>query len=350
MQRHSTLTLTVIVLATCVLGLRLHVGSPVAHAAQTWGVQVGGDPTAGVTAINFYPRSLTIAVGDTVNYSFPALEPHSLTFDDGGSGLFPGDFSPDSPSRGDLDVTKAFSPFNVDGSSATYDGSQVIASGAPLDPPDQRVPFAVTFTKPGVFHFECAIHGPVMEGDVIVAAAGSSLPETPAQVDARASTDMANDLSKTLAQTKLFPLKPMNIAGPAGATIHTLSAGAVGSNTSIAQFLPRDITVKRGDYVVWNQPDVNEFHTVTFLSGAPTPAFFQLIPSASGPPRFVLPFSVNAPSGGSTYTGTGIVNSGAITSGNSYTLKIDAPPGTYQYVCLFHVDLYDHKGTITVTP
>jgi hypothetical protein len=51
-----------------------------------------------------------------------------------------------------------------------------------------------------------------------------------------------------------------------------------------------------------------------------------------------------------TYTGNGIVNSGSLTSGNSFALKIDAPPGTYEYVCLFHADSYNQKGTITVSP
>jgi plastocyanin len=45
-----------------------------------------------------------------------------------------------------------------------------------------------------------------------------------------------------------------------------------------------------------------------------------------------------------------MINSGTLSGGGSFTLRIDAPPGKYEYICLFHADDFNMKGTITVTP
>jgi plastocyanin len=331
------------------LGVRAQLHAPVAHAAQTWEVAVGGDPTPGVTSINFYPRVLTINAGDAVNFTFPAAEPHTVTFDAGQvPGLFLTGITPNSPGPGDFDITKAFSPLNVSGP-VSYDGTQVISSGIPLDPPGEREPFAVTFPKSGVYYYECAVHGPLMSGNVTVLASGSTAPESPVQASARGATEAKNDVTNTQAGGQAFPITEQETSGPGGATIHTLSAGAAGFHLADLHFFPGSDTVKRGDYITWSQPDPNEFHTITFMSGATPPAFVQVQPQPGGPPKIVLPAFTMVPSGGDTYTGTGVVTSGTLTAGNSWTVKIDAPPGTYDYICLFHADDYNMKGTITVT-
>jgi plastocyanin len=349
--------LATIVLVTALLvllssvGLPSHISPPVARAAQTWTVQVGGDPAPGITMINYYPRASTINVGDTINFVFPAQEPHTVTFDAGAvPGLFLTGITPNSPNQGDIDITKAFSPLNSDGTSATYDGSQAVSSGNPTDPPDQRMPFAVTFPKAGEYYFECAVHGPEMSGFVTVLVAGSALPATPDQAKAHGAAEMAQDVTNNTVAAKAFPIQVAKATGPSGSTLYTIDDGAPGFHASVVQMLPQNLTVKRGDYVTWTQPDVVQFHTVTFLSGAAPPQFIQIIPQPGGPPRIVIPAATNAPSGGNTYTGSGTVNSGTLTVGNSFTLKVDAPPGTYEYVCLFHADDYNMKGTITVTP
>jgi len=304
-----------------------------------------------MTGINFYPRTLTIDAGDSVSFTFPAQEPHTVTFDAGQvPGLFFTGVAPDHPNTGDFDVTTAFSPVNANGSSATYDGSQPLSSGVPTDAPADRMPWTVTFPKAGVYHFECAVHGPLMAGDITVLPAGGALPEAPAQAKTRGDAESVRDATNTGIADEAFAFAPTKTTDAAGVTHHTLSAGTMGFNISELTYTPSDYTVKRGDYITWTQPDTNQFNTVTFLSGAAQPSFLQIIPQPGGQPLEVIPAKVNAPSGGDTYTGTGYVNSGTITPGNSFTLKIDAPPGTYQYVCLFHADDYNMKGTITVTP
>jgi len=351
-QKHGTLAFLA-AMAMLLGGLRAgeQNHAPLVHAAQSWDVQVGGDPQApGVTAINFYPNTLTINAGDSISFSFPAQEPHTVTFDAGKvPGLFLTGITPNSPNPGDLDLTVAFSPVNSDGTKASYDGSQAVSSGVPTDPPGERSPFVVSFPKAGIYYFECALHGPLMSGDIAVLPAGATLPETPAAAKSRAGAELARNLTNTMVEGQAFAITPGAIPGPAGSTIHTFSAGAPGDHLSVNQFVPGDLTIKRGDYITWSQPDPNQFHTVTFLSGGTGPAFLQIIPQPGGAPKIIIPALVNAPSGGSTYTGSGLLNSGTLTPGNSVTLKIDAPPGTYEYICLFHADDYNMKGTITVT-
>ncbi|HET9318994.1 MAG TPA: hypothetical protein VFO27_04435, partial [Bryobacteraceae bacterium] len=264
-------------------------------------------------------------------------------------GLFVTGLKPNSPNPGDLDATVAFSPANAGGPNISYDGTTVVSSGVPTDAPQDRSPFSVTFPKAGVYYYECAVHGPDMSGEVVVLPAGAATPETPAQATSRGTALAAADVKNTLAIADAFPINPKTTPLANGGTLHELAAGAPGYHLSVSQFLPMDYTVKRGDTITWDQSDIAQFHTVTFLSGAQAPQFLQIIPQPGGPPKIVLPAAVIVPAGGDTYTGTGIVNSGVLTVGTSFTLKVDAPPGTYQYECLFHADDYNMKGTITVT-
>ncbi|HTE83721.1 MAG TPA: plastocyanin/azurin family copper-binding protein, partial [Dehalococcoidia bacterium] len=215
MRRHGTLAfLAAMALLLGGLGIQAQVHAPLVRAAQSWQVAVGGDPSPGITAINFYPRAVTINAGDTVDFMFPAAEPHTVTFDAGQvPGLFLTGITPNSPGPGDLDITKAFSPLNV-GGAASYDGTSAISSGIPQDPPGERAPFSVTFPKSGVYYFECAVHGPLMSGNITVLAAGAATPESPAQASARGDTEAANDVTNTNAGDQAFPIKEQQTSAP----------------------------------------------------------------------------------------------------------------------------------------
>jgi plastocyanin len=103
-------------------------------------------------------------------------------------------------------------------------------------------------------------------------------------------------------------------------------------------FLPRDLTVDEGDSITWHL-NSGEFHTVTFLSGAEAPPFIAI-----GPGGPELNPAAIVPSGGPTYDGTGIANSGLLTLGNSYTLGF-TKAGTYAFLCLVHAGM---AGTVHV--
>ena len=117
--------------------------------------------------------------------------------------------------------------------------------------------------------------------------------------------------------------------------------GTVNNSVATLQFYSSAITIDVGDSVTWNA--VGDGHTVSFLSGAPAPAPFD--PAAQ------------APAGGSTYDGTGIVSSGVFVPGppgglgpggpsTSYTLTFTAP-GDFVYNCLIHPGM---QGSVTVQP
>jgi len=126
----------------------------------------------------------------------------------------------------------------------------------------------------------------------------------------------------------------------------TVGTATKDNAVQVNAFLPVVMTVNVGDSVTWNLRS-GEFHTVTFLSGAPAPALI-LPPAGPGQPPTFNP-AVAAPSGGSTYNGTGIVNSGLLSADppqpqTSFTLTFTAA-GTYHYVCLIHSGM---GGTLRV--
>jgi plastocyanin len=328
--------LAVLLLCLGVTAVLLGTGAVSAQsAAQRWEVQVSGaDPTGTFMAQGFYPGPLVIRAGDTVTWRWAmSPAPHTVTFNAGRPPL--ADIMP-GPGPGELMLGPASFPTGPTGPNATFDGSVQASSGIPGDP---DATYSLTFTRPGLYGYVCALH-PGMRAEIEVREAGASLPETPAQARARGQATIGALIDKMKTDVAMF--RPAS-----GAGIHTAVAGlGNGFGASYIQFLPGDVTVRRGDTVVWTMPDPFEIHTVTFLSGAAPPDFIEPRPQPSGPPQLVIPSSIVAPSGGSTYTGQGIVNSGILGNGASFILRFDASPGAYEYVCLIHPTM---RATVTVT-
>ncbi len=119
-------------------------------------------------------------------------------------------------------------------------------------------------------------------------------------------------------------------------------------------FFPGTLTVNAGDSVYFELPDMPGFHTVTFLSGEAPPEMLVPDPAASptaGPPQLLINPAVIFPSGGSTYDGTGFLNSGADIfrqPGDPPVVITFTEPGTYEYLCVPHGAVM--KGTIVVQP
>jgi len=104
-------------------------------------------------------------------------------------------------------------------------------------------------------------------------------------------------------------------------------------------FLPTKITINEGDMITWTTNP--EFvHTVTFLSGG------QASPVVAPEGNIVIqPAATAFPSGGPSYDGTGLVNSGLLEGkGKTFSLTF-TKAGTYDYVCLLHPGM---AGTIAV--
>lgn len=330
------LTLALVVL----LGLlALRAGPPVevAHAAQSWEVQVSSTaPVPGgiVMTQGFFPSPLVINVGDAVTWTWASEVPHTVTFNSGKAGLpliLPG------PGAGELTLGPAFAPTGPAGQGATYDGSIQVSSGAPASP-DQGT-YRLTFTQPGIFGYVCLIH-PGMRGEIIALPAGASLPETPSQAAARGKATVS-------ALTSAMEADAQQVRSARAGPAHSVNVGiANGYGVSLLGFAPRELTVTRGDIVLWTLADPFELHTVTLTSGAQPPELLDVRAQPQGAPMLVVLANVAGPAGGATYTGQGYINSGILTPGNAFGLVFDAPPGTYEYLCLIHPEM---RGTITVT-
>lgn len=320
--------------------------TPAVQAADAWNVQVGGDiPDDHIEANAFLPSSLSVHTGDTVTWNFRGF--HTVTFTGGGS--VPPTFGP-GPDAGSVALGPAFFPAGPQGPGASYDGTQLVSSGTPQGDPMEAQPYALTFSKPGVYAYLCTIH-PGMNGTVEVLPAGGALAETPAQAAARGQ-DQYNGLVASLRdEVKAIQSASGSSTGRAGVQTVTAGVGTGGGPgsagiASLLSFINSTVTVRRGDLVAFTNADPAEIHTVTFTSGAMPPDFVNVQPQPAGPPMLSISANVAGPAGGGTYTGQGYVNSGILGPGQSFVLAFDAPAGVYDYLCVIHANM---SGRIIVT-
>ncbi len=186
---------------------------------------------------------------------------------------------------------------------------------------------------------------PGMAGQVVVQAAGSTLPMTQAQVDAQANAELYAKLSQ--ANQQLQSAQPKSQTNADGTTTYTVLNGAGGNQSSVLRFLPVDITVKPGDSIAFPLDDPHEIHTVTFYDPAgPVPPFLDPRPQASGPTKLIIPHAL--PQGGNRVeNSTTLYNSGIYGPGQSFTFTFPNA-GTYIYVCVIHSP-QGMFGKVTVT-
>lgn len=262
----------------------------------------------------FYPNALTVDAGDTVQWTFPTGEPHTVTF-----------LGPRTAPAAPSDPTN---PTPAGGTS--YDGTAYTSSGFLL----QGKTYSLTFPKPGTYQYLCLIHAG-MHGTVVVQPAGSPYPTTQAAITTANMAQETQDLALDTAAVASFPFAP---SGP------HLAAGISGgldtgsSRGTVLRFIDGDtvdqtsVTVPVGSSVTWTNLSSNEEHTVTF--GIVNQPFPTIDPFAPG-------------SGGNTYDGTHVVNSGLLVPGGSFTLTF-MTKGTFTYHCLLHDETEHMIGTVVV--
>ncbi len=291
------------------------VRAPFAHA---WNVTAGASAAQqAVQGLEFYPASLTIDAGDTVQWSFPTAEIHTVTF------LAAGQATPPPPTD-----PSASAPAG----GTVYDGSAYTSSGFMAG----GATYALTFPKPGTYKYWCTVHVPEMVGTIVVQPAGSAYPSAQSAYDAQAQTAENADLSAGAASVSLFPYAAGGTHLAAGISPGKL--GGPSATSTVLRFLDtmtmsdQHVDVAAGTTVTWTNLANNEPHDVVFP------------PAGATPPPTLSPFS--PPSGGTTYDGTALVNSGVIPPGASFSLTF-TKAGTYTYYCLFHA-ADGMVGTVTV--
>ena len=269
------------------------------------------------SSLSFTPKYLDVTVGDTVLFKdVDALEPHTISFGPMAllKQLINNQFSPVPQKNGPpllVANPKAFLPTM----GHTYDGTGFASSGLL----NLGQSWKLTFTQPGTFRYVCLVHGLGMTGTIIVHAK-----------------------------------QPMGNMYLVQAGDGQLASQDTANNTTNDAFYPHVLTIHAGNTVEW----IGGFHTVSFgpqaLLTQLAKSFIMPVPQKSGPPKLALNPKVAFPSGGSTYNGTGFVNSGILALNAPRGSK--APPsfkltftkaGTYNYVCLVHPGM---DGTIKVLP
>jgi plastocyanin len=286
-------------------------GSPAATAGVNWQVSAGaGTPDSAVTAENFYPRAITIDVGDSVTWTSHG-EAHTVTFLSGAAQPIP------------------LTPSNVapvDGN--TYGGTGIVSSGR-LSP---NSTYTLTFTQAGTFQYVCLFH-PGMNGTVVVQPAGTPYPMTQADYNETATVARQTDLGQGATLRLQLQTAPLQTSKNAdGSTNYNVLAGASVGMSALMRFAPGKLTIAVGDTVTWISADMMLPHTVTFAPDGNYPDF----PSAKA----------IAPAGGPTYDGSTFTNSGfifppgtppipGVPTTTSYTLKF-TKPGVYTYHCILH--------------
>jgi plastocyanin len=290
--------------------------APTADAAVTFKGQMGGGE-GGVSVNLFLPSQIMVHQGDTVEWSNPYEEPHTVSF----GNLPPGD--PAEPHDAAL--------------ATSFDGSKPISSGFVT----KGSKFSVTFTKLGAYTFVCLIH-PGRKVDVFVLGPGATIPpqndaSSQATKDAVASAVAAGNAAAAAVK---IPAPTKNADGTSSYTVPTgpvVSIQGSQAGAAVMKFMVPKLQIGVGDSVTWTADTIVP-HTVT------------LVPP-SGPPAGLNPFQTLVPPG--PVDGTQFLNGSfggvpLFNATSSFSLTF-TKAGTYTYICLLHAD-QGMAGVIVVGP
>jgi plastocyanin len=311
-------------------------------------------------ATQFYPKTTTVRVGDTVDWKFFGF--HSVYFPKKGGGN--ASFVRADPTLKYNDKDPAGNPFYFNGrpqlianpaavfalGGKSYNGTRVTSSGVP-DPEKRSFSYKLKFIKAGSYTYFCTIH-PKMKGTVRVKGKSAGVPS--AKADKRA---VARQVATTIAELKRND-KRRSASG------NVIEVGRDTTNTSLLNFFPQKRSVPVGTPVEFRMsPSTNELHTVTFGSAvvlgtggyaeklgrsllSPLPGTGQ-----NGPPKLGIPGPLFFPSDQGALSFDGSQHGGFLNSGG-----LGEPPlarrkqftftkaGTYTFVCLIHPEM---RGLIT---
>jgi plastocyanin len=334
--------------------------------AQDWQAIVGGEsPNRGRQALAFLPNELWVHTGDSIRWTFPTHERHTLTF------LKPGQTRP--PGFGPIFGVPVGCPgLTPDGSS--FDGSTCVTTGIlRLDQNTESTAdapaYSVHFPTAGNFKFVCLVHAD-MTGVVHVLNLSDPLPHDQDFYDRQARSAQALLLSDATRQRRWETpgnedrvrssdgdrethgdedrARSDDVAAGIGEIVTTTGAGS--QPASLMRFLRETIVVQIGDTVEWTMLDPSISHTVTFGAEPtdPRPPSANVMLTSDGARHAVI----GSPNDS--------VNSGFLTSAPQDRAGLaQAPagvtrfrvtftsPGTFNYICAIHDEL-GMKGTVIV--
>ncbi|PYT78833.1 MAG: hypothetical protein DMG40_18700 [Acidobacteria bacterium] len=304
--------------------------------ADTWQLQVGaqnGDMAH--QALAFLPNEIWVHAGDSITWTFPSGEIHTVTF------LKPGQLRP-SRFAGCPGATLDFSIFD---NTACVNSGILQNLPAISSPPTYTVIFPVT----GNFKLVCLAH-PNMTATIHVLELSTPLPHDQAFYDRQADRESADLLSDAMASAHNHSGSHEVTAGVG----HILGNGGGTQTASVMRFMDATKVIHVGETVEWTSAEAVTSHTITF---GPEPDLLSQIPPSG---------NVTVDADGARHaiisSPSEAVHSGFITEAPQDRIGLpQAPvgvtrfrvtftqPGAYQYKCVLHDEL-GMAGQIIVLP
>ena len=343
-MKHS---LTVIRFPSVVFGMLLVTGF-VAQAVRVVAADlqaIAGAESAdkGQQALAFLANELWVHVGDSITWTFPTSEIHTVTF-------LKQNTTPQqarSPRPGFPAGGGGCPGTTPNGSS--FDGSTCLTSPELVD----GGTYTVTFPTAGNFKLVCLVHSN-MTGAVHVLPAFVTLPHD------QAFYNLEADRERTELLAEGAYLEGLGVATAARTYRNEVTAGigaivatSGGTHTmSVNRFLQGTIVVRVGDTVEWTNLDPVTPHTVTFGT---EPAILQ--PPSGDVTVVVDGARTTVLSSPGTRTHSGFLVAASQDSvplpqtplGVTHFRVTFTSPGTYTYICALHDDL-GMTGQVTVVP
>jgi len=317
-----------------------------------WQVGVGAEsPNRGSQALAFLPNELWVHAGDSILWTFPTHERHTVTF------LKPGQTRP--PGFGPIFGVPVGCPgLTPDGSS--FDGTACVTTGVLLLGEDTESTasaptYSVTFPAAGNFKFVCLIHAD-MTGVVHVLNASDPLPHYQDFYDRQAQSEQvrllanASRLEGRGTHENEDRRQSKDVAAGVGEIV-TMTGG--GSQTaSLMRFLRDAIVVQVGETVEWTSLDPSINHTVTFgvEPADPRPRSANVLLTSDGARQAVISSPADSVNSGflspAPQDRAGLAQSPPGVTRFRVTFT---SPGTFNYICAVH-DQLGMKGTVIVHP
>ena len=314
--------------------------------AQSWQATAGAQsPDKGRQALAFLPNEIWIHAGDSITWTVPTEEPHSVTF------LKPAQVRP---------TFQAGCPGTTPDGSA-FDGSACVNSGRIVT---AGTTYTVAFPSPGNYRLVCLVHAN-MTGLVHVLNPLEPLPHDQGFYNRQAAVeerDLLFDRDGGLGRK--FGEDADDHSGEANPHAHNhnviVGTGELVStpggvqSASLMRFMQPSTTIHAGQTVEWASSDVSG-HTITFGQEPPdvspsTPPSANVFVDEDGARHAIIGstadnvhsgFIAQAPG---ERTGVAQAPPGATRFRVTFTR-----PGTYPYICAFH-DQLGMTGEVIVVP
>ena len=315
----------------CVLVLAVLI-APQAVQAAAWQATAGAQSSdMGRQALAFLANELWIHAGDSITWTFPTPEIHTVTFLK--QNTTPQQVRPPRPG-----VPGGGCPGTTpDGSS--FDGSTCVTSSELVN----GQTYTVNFPTAGNFKLVCLVH-PSMTGAVHVLGLSEILPHDQAFYNREADnerTELLSDGSRFEGRGTATAARTSTDAVSTGIG-EIVATGGGAQMVSVVRFLPGTTVVRVGDTVEWTNLDPETPHTVTFgIDPAnPVPPSAGVTVDSDGAEHAVLSSpGANVNSGfivAARQDRTGLAQSPLGVTRFRVTFT---SPGTFDYFCALHDDL-----------